>query len=97
MRQVFIAGWFIAGWFITGLAGALPASVASAQISGDVIRIGVLTDMSRSSADSTGPGSVEAARMAVAEFGGAIAGKRIEIVSADHQQKADVGASIARR
>lgn len=83
--------------FVAGFAGAFLASVASAQISGDVIKIGVLTDMSGSSADATGPGSVEAARMAVAEFGGAIAGKRIEIVSADHQQKADVGASIARR
>lgn len=82
---------------IAGVAGALLAGVASAQISGDVVKIGILTDMSASSADSTGAGSVEAARMAAAEFNNTVAGKRIEIVSGDHQQKTDVGASIARR
>jgi branched-chain amino acid transport system substrate-binding protein len=80
-----------------GIAGLVLAGPALAQISGDVIKIGVLTDMSMSSADSTGAGSVEAARMAAAEFGNAIGGKRIEIVSGDHQQKTDVGVAIARR
>ncbi|MBL8699558.1 MAG: ABC transporter substrate-binding protein [Alphaproteobacteria bacterium] len=80
-----------------GLAGVLLAGTAIAQISGDVVRIGILTDMSASSADSTGPGSVEVARMAAAEVNNTVAGKRIEIVSGDHQQKPDVGASIARR
>lgn len=78
------------------LAMAL-ASSAQAQISDDVIRIGVLTDMAGVTADITGKGSVAAAEMAVKEFGGSVLGKPIEIVSADHQHKPDVGSSIARQ
>ncbi|WP_431017145.1 ABC transporter substrate-binding protein [Bradyrhizobium pachyrhizi] len=72
------------------------ASTASAQISNDVIRIGVLTDLSSWGRDNSGPGSVEAARMAVEEFGPTVLGKPIEIVSADHQMKTDVGLQIVR-
>lgn len=75
---------------------AATASTASAQISNDVVRIGVLTDLSSWGRDNSGPGSVEAARMAVEEFGPTVLGKAIEIVSADHQMKTDVGLQIAR-
>lgn len=73
------------------------AASAGAQISDDVIKIGVITDMNGPLSSATGRGSLEAARMAVEEFGGAIAGKRIEIVSADHQNKPDVGSAIVRQ
>jgi branched-chain amino acid transport system substrate-binding protein len=74
----------------------LSAPAAMAQISDDVVRIGVLTDLSSWGRDNSGPGSVEAAKMAVEEFGATIAGKKVEIVSADHQMKADIGLQIAR-
>jgi len=80
-----------------GLSLALAAGTAAAQISNDVVRIGILEDMSGLYSDITGEGSVEAARMAVADFGGTVLGKRIEIVSADHQNKADIGSAIARK
>ena len=75
------------------------SSQASAQprISNDTVKIGVLTDMSSLYADNGGPGSVAAAQMAVDDFGGNVLGKKIEVVSADNLNKADVGASIARR
>ena len=77
----------------TAMFGIAPAQ---AQISGDVIRIGIITDMSGLYADIDGQGGVEAMRMAVAEMGGAVNGKKIEILFADHQNKADVAASKAR-
>ncbi len=77
-----------------GLLGA--AAPAQAQISGDTIKIGIITDMSGLYADIDGPAGVEAIRMAVAEMGGAINGKKIEVLSADHQNKADVAAGKAR-
>lgn len=72
------------------------SATAHAQISGDVIRIGIITDMSGLYSDIDGPAGVEAIRMAVAEMGGAINGKKIEVLSADHQNKADVAAAKAR-
>ena len=69
---------------------------ALAQVSGDVIKIGFITDMSGLYADIDGPGGVEAIRMAIADAGGAINGKKIEFVYADHQNKADIAASRAR-
>jgi branched-chain amino acid transport system substrate-binding protein len=79
-------------------AAALFGAVApaQAQFSGDVIRIGVITDMSSVYADIGGQGSVEAVRMAIAEMGGAVNGKKIEVISADHQNKPDVAATKAR-
>jgi branched-chain amino acid transport system substrate-binding protein len=68
-----------------------------AQISDNVVRIGVMNDQSGLYADLGGPGSVVAARMAVEDVGGMVHGKPIEIVVADHQNKADVGVAIARR
>jgi branched-chain amino acid transport system substrate-binding protein len=69
----------------------------AAQISDDVVRIGVLTDMSGMFAAASGPGSVLAAQMAVEDFGGKVRGKPIEIISADHQNKPDIGAGIIRK
>jgi branched-chain amino acid transport system substrate-binding protein len=69
---------------------------AEAQISDGVVKIGVLVDMSGLCADLAGPGSVVAAQMAVDDFGGTVLGKPIVVVSADHQNKPDIGASIAR-
>jgi branched-chain amino acid transport system substrate-binding protein len=61
------------------------------------VKIGVLTDMSGAYADLAGQGSVEATKMAVEDFGGKILGKPIEVVFADHQNKTDVAANIARK
>jgi branched-chain amino acid transport system substrate-binding protein len=77
-------------------AVALSAGAAQAQISDDVVKIGVLTDMSSLYADSTGKGSVIAAEMAAADYGGKVKGKPIQVISADHQNKPDVGVNIAR-
>ena len=66
------------------------------KLSDDVVKIGVLSDMSGVYADYGGPGAVAAAKLAVADFGGKMFGKNIEVVSADHQNKPDVGASKAR-
>ncbi len=74
----------------------LAAAGAQAQISGGVVKIGVLSDMSSLYSDIGGPGSVAAARMAVEDFAPAKHGLKVEIVSADHQNKPDVGSAIAR-
>lgn len=80
-------------------AAALAASfgAASAQVSGDVVKIGVLTDMSATYADLSGKGSALAAQMAAEDFGGKVLGKPIEIVSADHQNKPDIASNIANQ
>jgi branched-chain amino acid transport system substrate-binding protein len=75
---------------------ALGASTAHAQYSSDVIKIGIITDMAGLYSDIDGPAGVEAIRMAVADMGGAVGGKKIEVVYADHQNKADVAAAKAR-
>ncbi|HEY0845099.1 MAG TPA: ABC transporter substrate-binding protein [Noviherbaspirillum sp.] len=72
------------------------AGTAHAQISGDVIKIGLITDMSGVYADVDGPGGAEAVKMAIADLGGAINGKKVEFLVADHQNKADIAASKAR-
>ena len=64
---------------------------------GDTIRIGVLNDQSGPYADFQGIGSVLAAQMAVEDYGGKAAGRKVEVLSADHQNKTDVGATIARQ
>ncbi len=69
---------------------------AQAQISGDTIKIGFITDLSGLYADIDGPAGAEAIRMAIADLGGAVAGKKIELLVADHQNKADVAAAKAR-
>jgi branched-chain amino acid transport system substrate-binding protein len=72
------------------------AAPASAQISGDVIKVGIITDMSGLYADLDGPAGVDSIRMAIADMGGNINGKKIEVVFSDHQNKADIAASKAR-
>ncbi len=69
---------------------------AQAQISGDTIKIGMITDMSGVYADIDGAGGAEAVRMAIADLGGMVNGKKVEFIVADHQNKADIAASKAR-
>lgn len=76
---------------------ATVTGVQAAGVSDDVVKIGVLGDMGGVYADIAGPGSVVAVNMAVEDFGGTVLGKPIEVVSADDQNKADVGSSIARK
>jgi branched-chain amino acid transport system substrate-binding protein len=76
----------------------LPASTPAAdKVSDGVVRIGVLTDMTGFYSDLAGPGSVLAVQMAVADFGGTVLGKKVEVVSADHQNKADIASNTARK
>ena len=77
-------------------AATLFGTAAQAQISGDTIKIGFITDLSGLYADIDGPAGAEAIRMAIADMGGSIGGKKIELVVADHQNKADVAAAKAR-
>ena len=84
---------------IVALVGILTllAGPAAAEISDGVVKIGVLNDQSSLYADLAGQGSVVAARMAVEDFGAAAKGLKVEIIFADHQNKADVGSQIARQ
>jgi branched-chain amino acid transport system substrate-binding protein len=77
------------------MALALASGPAYAQYTDGVVKIGVLTDMSSLYAENTGPGSVAAAKLAVADFGAEAKGIKVEIISADHQNKPDLGSSIA--
>jgi branched-chain amino acid transport system substrate-binding protein len=76
---------------------AIMFSPALAQVSDDVVKIGVLTDMNGPASTPTGQGSVTAAQMAVDDFGGSVLGKPIRVIVGDHQLKPDIGAGIARR
>jgi len=80
-----------------GIASALAAGAAQAQMSDNVIKIGVLSDMSSLYTDLAGAGSVVAARMAVEDSGVEKRGLKVEVVSADHQNKPDVGSAVARQ
>src|SRR6516225_9335910 len=90
-------------WLVAALLGiawtVAPSSTSRAQgeISGGVVKLGVLTDETGVFSSLSGEGSIEATRMAVEDFGGKAAGKPIEIIHADHQNKPDIGAAIARR
>jgi branched-chain amino acid transport system substrate-binding protein len=75
----------------------LAAAPSHAQISDGVVKIGVLNDQSGTYADLAGPGSVVAARLAIEDFGAAKKGLKVEVLVADHQNKPDVGSSIARQ
>ncbi len=85
-------------------SGLFAAAAAILVISGGAVaaedgpvKIGVLTDMSSLYADVTGPGSLAAVQMAVEDFGGTVLGKPIEVISADHQNKPDIGSTLARK
>lgn len=100
-RQILAAlvGASLLGGVAFPLFGQTPGKQPVARpgaISGDTVKIGVLNDMSGLYADITGPGSLEAARMAVQDFGGKVLGKPVEVISADHQNKPDIAASKAR-
>src|SRR5271168_2641904 len=88
---------FKCGIYGLALVAALGAGAAQAQISDGVIKIGVLSDMSSLYTDLAGAGSVAATRMAVEDSGIEKRGYKVEIVSADHQNKPDVGSNIARQ
>ncbi len=78
-------------------ASVVPSHVlAQDKISGGVVKIGVLTDMSGAYSGNVGPGSVLATKLAIEDFGGKVAGHPIEMIAADHLNKADVGAGRAR-
>jgi branched-chain amino acid transport system substrate-binding protein len=82
----------------TALSAVFVATApAAAQISDNVVKLGVLTDMSSLYADINGPGAVVATQMAVEDFGGTVLGKKIEVIQADVQNKADVAVAIAGR
>jgi branched-chain amino acid transport system substrate-binding protein len=87
---VFYAGLGIASLGIGG------ASAQQNTADTSPVRIGVLTDMSGLFADISGPGAVLAVQMAVDDFGGKVLGRRVEVISADHQNKADIGVALAR-
>ena len=78
------------------LAAATGASAQEVRISDDVVRLGILTDLNGPFADITGPGSAAAIQMAIDDFGGQVLGKKIELLVADHQNKADIASSKAR-
>ncbi|MCD0419103.1 ABC transporter substrate-binding protein [Rubrivivax sp. JA1024] len=78
-------------------AALLSSSIARAQVSDDVVKLGVLTDMNGPASTPTGQGSVTAAQMAVDDFGGTVLGKPIQLIVGDHQLKPDIGATLARR
>lgn len=85
---------------IAAAAAALLANQAAAQsgkISDDVVKIGVLTDMSGQFSHESGEGAVTAVKMAVEDFGGKVLGKPIEVVVADHQNKPDIASALARK
>jgi branched-chain amino acid transport system substrate-binding protein len=69
---------------------------ATAQISGDVVKIGFITDISGLYSDIDGQSGAEAIKMAIADFGGSVNGKKIELITADHQNKPDIAAVKAR-
>jgi branched-chain amino acid transport system substrate-binding protein len=82
---------------MSALVAVSEPAFAQSKISDKVVKLGVLTDMSGPYADNNGEGSVLAARMAVEDFGGTVAGVPIEVVYADNQNKPDIGVNIARK
>ena len=88
----------VSTYLLHGVASALVVLSCTAAHGADsaTVKIGFITDMSGLYSDSDGKGGLEAIKMAVADFGGTVAGKKIEVVSADHQNKADIAASRAR-
>ena len=86
----------VAFTLLSAAIGAIAPAGAQDKISGGVVKIGVLTDLSGIYMDNVGPGSVTASKYAIEDFGGKVLGKPIELVTADHLNKADVGANRAR-
>ncbi len=78
------------------LASMMVGGSAQAELSGNALKVGLLTDMSATYSDLSGPGAVVAAKMAIEDFGGKVLGQPIELLTADHQNKADIAANKAR-
>ena len=85
------------GSLLIASALMIAAGARAQGLSDDIVKIGVLTDMSGQFSHESGPGSVTAIKMAVEDFGGKVLGKPIEVVVADHQNKADIASALARK
>lgn len=83
--------------YLSAISALALLAAAGPAFAADGVKIGVLNDQSGVYADFGGKWSVEAARMAIEDFGGSVLGQKIELVDADHQNKPDLGVSIARR
>lgn len=81
---------------LVGVSGLTTSMASMAQISDDTVKIGFVTDLSGLYSDLDGMGGIEAIKMAIADFGGSVNGKKIELLTADHQNKADVAAARTR-
>jgi branched-chain amino acid transport system substrate-binding protein len=82
---------------LLALAACLTFGSVAGPVLAEKVKLGVLTDMSGTFSELSGAGSVEAARMAIEDFGGSVLGEKIELVSADHQHKPDVALNLARQ
>ena len=87
----------IAAVIAASLAGGAGFAQAQGKLSGDAVKIGVLTDMSGVYAEYGGQGALTAAKMAVQDFGGKMFGKPIEVLSADHQNKPDIAKNVTQQ
>jgi len=96
MKRYFVTSAIAAATAVF-LSGVSTAAMAQGKLSGDSVKIGVLTDMSGVYADYGGPGAVAAAKLAVQDFGGKMFGKPIEVVNADHQNKPDIAKNITQQ
>ena len=96
MKRTFVTSAIAAATAVF-LAGVSTSALAQGKLSGDSVKIGVLTDMSGVYADYGGPGAVAAAKMAVQDFGGKMFGKPIEVVNADHQNKPDIAKNVTQQ
>ncbi len=96
MKRTFVTSAIAAATAVF-LAGVSTGAMAQGKLSGDSVKIGVLTDMSGVYADYGGPGAVAAAKLAVQDFGGKMFGKPIEVVNADHQNKPDIAKNITQQ
>jgi branched-chain amino acid transport system substrate-binding protein len=96
MKRYFVTSAIAAATAVF-LAGVSTGAMAQGKLSGDSVKIGVLTDMSGVYADYGGPGAVAAAKMAVQDFGGKMFGKPIEVVNADHQNKPDIAKNVTQQ
>ena len=97
ISSCFDQGVFMSHLHTMVLAGCMVAAAAHAEIPGGTVKVGVLTDMSGPFSDGVGAGSVAAARLAAADYTAEGGTLKVEIIFADHQNKPDVGSTIARR
>jgi branched-chain amino acid transport system substrate-binding protein len=86
-----------ARYFLLAVAASAAGCLLTAEASAESVKIGVLADQSGTYSDFDGKWSVEAAKMAIEDFGGSVLGRKIELVDADHQNKVDLATAIARR